>query len=30
LQIMGKARELLEEISESEPDVPEAFKRGRS
>lgn len=30
LQIMGKARELLEEISRSEPDVPEPFKRGRS
>lgn len=30
LQIMGKAHELLEEISRSEPDVPEAFKRGRS
>jgi transposase len=30
LEIMGKARELLEEISKSEPDVPDAFKRGRS
>ena len=30
LEIMGKARELLEEISESEPDVPAAFRRGRS
>jgi len=30
LQIMGKAHELLEEISRSEPDVPDAFKRGRS
>lgn len=30
LEIMGKARELLEEISRSEPDVPDAFRRGRS
>lgn len=30
LEIMGKARELLEEISRSEPDVPDAFGRGRS
>jgi transposase-like protein len=30
LQIMGKARELLEGISRSEPDVPDVFKRGRS
>ncbi len=30
LQIMGKARELLEEISRSEPDVPDTFRRGRS
>ncbi len=30
LQIMGKAHELLEEISRSEPEVPEAFRRGRS
>jgi transposase len=30
LQIMGKARELLEDISRSEPDVPDAFRRGRS
>jgi transposase len=30
LEIMGRARELLEEISGSEPDEPDAFKRGRS
>ena len=30
LEIMGRAHELLEEISKSEPDVPDAFKRGRS
>ena len=30
LEIMGKARELLEEISRSEPDVPDVFRRGRS
>lgn len=30
LEIMGKAQELLEEISKSEPDVPDTFKRGRS
>lgn len=30
LEIMGKAHELLEEISRSEPDVPDAFRRGRS
>lgn len=30
LQIMGRAHELLEEISRSEPDAPDAFKRGRS
>lgn len=30
LEIMGKARELLEEISRSEPDVPHAPRRGRS
>ncbi len=30
LEIMGKARELLEDISRSEPDVPDAFKHGRS
>lgn len=29
LQIMGKARELLEDISRSEPDVPDVFRRGR-
>jgi transposase len=29
LQIMGKARELLEDISRSEPDGPDAFGRGR-
>jgi transposase-like protein len=30
LEIMGKAHELLEEISRSEPDVPDVFGRGRS
>lgn len=30
LDIMGKARELLEEISRSEADVPESFRRDRS
>jgi transposase len=30
LEIMGKARELLEDISRSEPDVPDVFRRGRS
>ena len=30
LEIMGKARELLEDISRSEPDVPDAPRRGRS
>jgi transposase len=30
LEIMGKAHELLEEISRSEPDTPDAFRRGRS
>jgi len=30
LEIMGKARELLEEISRSEPDTPDAPRRGRS
>ncbi len=33
LEIMGKARELLEDISQSEPDVaqiPDTFRRGRS
>ena len=29
LEIMGKARELLEEISKSEPDGPDATPRGR-
>lgn len=29
LEIMGKARELLEDISRSEPDVPDVFRRGR-
>lgn len=29
LQIMGKAHELLEEISRSEPDVPDVLRRGR-
>lgn len=29
LEIMGKARELLEEISRSEPDDPDVFGRGR-
>lgn len=30
LEIMGKARELLEEISKSERDEPDASRRGRS
>lgn len=30
LQIMGKAHELLEEISRSEPEPPDTFRRGRS
>ncbi len=30
LEIMGKARELLEDISKSEPDTPDAPRRGRS
>ncbi|HEX2809713.1 MAG TPA: hypothetical protein VHN80_26410, partial [Kineosporiaceae bacterium] len=30
LEIMGKAHELLEEISRSEPDMPDALRRGRS
>lgn len=30
LEIMGKAQELLEDISRSEPEVPDAFGRGRS
>ena len=29
LEIMGKARELLEDISRSEPDVPDVFGLGR-
>jgi transposase len=29
LEIMGKARELLEEISKGEPDEPDAPRRGR-
>jgi transposase len=29
LEIMGKARELLEEISRSEPDGPDVFGLGR-
>ena len=29
LQIMGKARELLEDISRSEPDAPDVFGLGR-
>jgi len=29
LQIMGKARELLEDISRSEPDEPDVFGLGR-
>ncbi|NLT55146.1 MAG: hypothetical protein GXX79_11450 [Actinomycetales bacterium] len=30
LEIMGKAHALLEEISKSAPEVPDAFRRGRS
>ena len=30
LEIMGKARELLEEISKSEPQAPDEPRRGRS